>query len=64
MVCVLIYHPALLCVLNQGEQKSVQLVEIVGNRAVYGLNDLTSGNIDEKRDTAISMAKEKGFKEV
>ena len=45
-----------------GEQKSVQLVEIVGNRAVYGLNDLTSGNIDEKRDTAISMAKEKGFK--
>lgn len=47
-----------------GEQKSVQLVEIVGNRAVYGLNDLTSGNIDEKRDTAISMAKEKGFKEV
>ena len=46
------------------EQKSVQLVEIVGNRAVYGLNDLTSGNIDEKRDTAISMAKEKGFKEV
>lgn len=47
-----------------GEQKSVQLVEIVGNRTVYGLNDLTSGNIDEKRDTAISMAKEKGFKEV
>ena len=45
-----------------GEQKSVQLVEIVGNRAVYGLNDLTSGNIDEKRDTAISMAKEKGFR--
>ena len=50
--------------LEPGEQKSVQLVEIVGNRAVYGLNDLTSGNIDEKRDTAISMAKEKGFKEV
>lgn len=47
-----------------GEKKSVQLVEIVGNKAVFGLNDLTSGKISDKKDTAICLAKEKGFKEV
>lgn len=30
-----------------GEEKEVQLVELSGKRVVYGLNDLTCGNLDE-----------------
>lgn len=30
-----------------GEEKEVQLVELGGKRIVYGLNDLTCGNLDE-----------------
>lgn len=47
-----------------GEKKSVQLVEVVGKKAIYGLNDLTNGAIEGKKENAFSLAKEKGFKEV
>ena len=30
-----------------GEEKEIQLVELGGKRIVYGLNDLTCGNLDE-----------------
>lgn len=30
-----------------GEEKEVQLVELGGKRIVYGLNDLTCGNLEE-----------------
>lgn len=47
-----------------GEKKAVELVEIVGNKAVYGLNDLTNGSLSANKEKALKLAKEKGFKEV
>ena len=44
-----------------GEEKEVQLTELGGKRIVYGLNDLTCGNLDEVKAEAMERAKEKGF---
>lgn len=32
-----------------GDEKEVQLIDIQGNRNVYGLNDLVNGNLDTRR---------------
>ena len=45
-----------------GEEKEVQLVEITGNRLVYGANGLTNGQINEKTlRQAMEKAKTNGF---
>jgi len=45
-----------------GEEKSVQLVELGGNKTVYGLNDLTCGEaVTENVSKAMKIAKEKGI---
>lgn len=44
-----------------GEEKEVQLTAIGGRRVVYGLNDLTCGNLDEVKEQAMERAKENGF---
>ena len=46
-----------------GEEKEVELVEIGGNRCVYGVADLTNGSIDN-RDEIIKRAQELGYKGV
>lgn len=46
-----------------GEEKEVELVEIGGNRCVYGIADLTNGSVDNK-DEMIKRAKELGYKGV
>lgn len=49
-----------------GEEKDVQLVEIGGEKSVYGLNALTCGSTREKevKDAGLKKAKELGFKGV
>ena len=45
-----------------GDAKRVQLTEIAGARAVYGLNNLTDGVADEKsKSAALNRAQEHGF---
>ena len=44
-----------------GEEKEVQLTALGGKRVVYGLNDLTCGNLDEVKAEAMKRAEEKGF---
>lgn len=44
-----------------GEEMEVELVELGGNRCVYGVGDLTNGSIDRK-DEIIKKAKELSFK--
>jgi len=46
-----------------GEEKQVTLVAIGGNRAVYGINGLTNGRLDDPavRDQALARARELGF---
>ena len=46
-----------------GEEKQVSLVAIGGNRAVYGINGLTNGRLDDPavREQALTRAKELGF---
>jgi urease subunit beta len=45
-----------------GDSKRVQLTEVAGAKAVYGLNDLTNGPVDEKsKPAAIKRAAELGF---
>lgn len=46
-----------------GEEKEVELVEIGGNRCVYGVADLTNGSVDNK-DEIIKRAQELGYKGV
>lgn len=48
-----------------GEEKEIQLVEIGGNKMVYGLNDLTAGTTDEtNKEDSLNRAKENSFKGV
>ncbi|GKU26688.1 urease subunit beta [Clostridium folliculivorans] len=48
-----------------GEEKEIQLVEIGGNKLVYGLNGLTSGATDEaNKEDSLNRAKESSFKGV
>lgn len=44
-----------------GEEMEVELVELGGNRCVYGVGDLTNGSIDRK-DEIVKRAKKLGFK--
>jgi urease subunit beta len=45
-----------------GDSKRVQLVEIAGDKSVYGLNAITDGPTDEKsRPAAFKRAEKKGF---
>lgn len=45
-----------------GEEKEISLVELGGNKQVYGLNALTKGQIDEVTlENALKVAKERGF---
>ena len=46
-----------------GEEKEVELVEVGGNRVVYGVADLTNGSVDNK-DEMIKRAQELGYKGV
>lgn len=46
-----------------GEEKEVELVEIAGNKQVYGLNNLTIGSVD-KIDEIDERIKSQGFKGV
>lgn len=44
-----------------GEEKQVELVEISGNKAVYGLNNLTNGSVIKTGEIAEEI-KRQGFK--
>ncbi|MHC5226567.1 urease subunit beta [Ignatzschineria sp. LJL83] len=44
-----------------GEEMEVELVELGGNRCVYGVSDLTNGSIDNV-DEIIKRAEKLGFK--
>ncbi|MGP4039839.1 urease subunit beta [Gracilibacillus sp. D59] len=43
-----------------GEEKEVELVEIAGNKHVYGLNNLTNGSVTNTAEITETM-KQKGF---
>ncbi|GAE93328.1 urease beta subunit [Gracilibacillus boraciitolerans JCM 21714] len=43
-----------------GEEKEVELVEIAGNRKVYGLNNLTNGDVSDHQSIAKKL-KQGGF---
>lgn len=43
-----------------GEEKEVELVEIGGNRTIHGLNGLTNGSVDSKKEIELAL-NEKGF---
>ncbi len=49
-----------------GEEKEVTLTEFSGKRAIFGLNGLTSGELDDKEvfDSALNIAAKLGFKGV
>jgi len=42
--------------------RKVELVEYAGKRIVFGFSGLVNGNLDEKREDALSKSKERGFK--
>lgn len=44
-----------------GEESTVTLTAMGGTRSVYGLNDLTVGELSAQRKTALETAKAKGF---
>ncbi|SDE32146.1 urease subunit beta [Sporomusa acidovorans] len=44
-----------------GEESTVTLTAMGGKRRVYGLNDLTVGELPAQRKTALETAKAKGF---
>lgn len=44
-----------------GESKKVNLTEMGGKKRIYGLNDLTAGELPEKKEEALAAAGAKGF---
>lgn len=44
-----------------GESKKVNLTEMGGKKRIYGLNDLTVGELPEKKEEALAAARAKGF---
>lgn len=44
-----------------GEEHPVRLVELGGNKAVYGLNDLVCGKLGNMQSHALRRAAEQGF---
>ena len=45
-----------------GDSREVDLVEYAGKRIVFGFSGLVNGNLDEKKEEALSKSKERGFK--
>jgi urease subunit beta len=41
-----------------GEEKEVVLVELGGNKKVYGFNSLVNGSLDASKDAALEKAKQ------
>lgn len=46
-----------------GETKTVELVEISGEKLIYGGNNLVNGEYNERREDIVDMMKEKNFME-
>lgn len=46
-----------------GEGREVTLVAFGGARRVYGMNALVMGDLDERREAALTQAKAKGYRE-
>lgn len=44
-----------------GESREVELVELGGRRAVYGMNGLVMGGLEENREKALEKARQRGF---
>ncbi len=44
-----------------GDSRQVDLVEYGGRRTVFGFSGLVNGPLDEKRDEALRLARERGF---
>jgi urease subunit beta len=44
-----------------GDEQEISLVPIGGERYVYGMNGLVSGNLEEQRETALSRARAGDF---
>ena len=47
-----------------GDSRMVELVEYGGSRTVYGFGGLVNGLLDERRDDALRLAAERGYKSV
>ena len=47
-----------------GDSRQVELTEYGGKKIVFGFSGLVNGPLDEKKSQALSLAKERGFKEV
>lgn len=45
-----------------GDSRQVDLTEYAGDRIVFGFSGLVNGRLDEKRDEALSRARQRGFK--
>ena len=45
-----------------GDNKKVDLTEFSGKRIVYGFSGLVNGSLTEKKEEALSKAKEQGFR--
>jgi len=44
-----------------GQAREVELVELAGQRTVYGMNGLVMGSLERLRDQAFARARERGF---
>ncbi|MCS7235168.1 MAG: urease subunit beta [Armatimonadota bacterium] len=44
-----------------GQVREVELVELAGERTVYGMNGLVMGPLERLRDEAFARARERGF---
>ena len=47
--------------LEPGEGREVTVVAFAGDRRVYGMSALTSGDLDARREAALAAARERGF---
>ena len=45
-----------------GDSRTVDLVEYAGSRTVYGFGGRVNGLLDQKRDDALRLAAERGYK--
>ncbi len=44
-----------------GQVREVELVELAGERRVYGMNGLVTGSLESCREQALGRARERGF---
>ena len=47
-----------------GDTKKVQLTEFGGKKRVFGLSGLVGGGLSQKKNTALTRLRKKGFKEL